>query len=405
MRYEFPVIHSIDDIERFRAEGLIHKSFGRWARDNGTIVYDYTYMTDDVFPRIGENAFAPYARELRGLTFDAETGALLSRPYHKFFNAGEREETLPQNLDFGAAHAVLEKLDGSMIHVFLAPGGNLAFATRSGVTAFSDAAFDWFKDADASGAGRTAVRRLCEDGYTPIFEWTSPSNIVVIEHVEPRLTLTAVRHRESGRYLDMPDLLHHARSMRVAAVGSFDPVAEWPSFAERVFGETDGEGYVLRFADGHMLKVKNARYARIHKLKSRLVQEKDVVELALGGGLDDILPHLPEAERAALSAYRDALMDAIGRVARRVEETVAAGRLALGAEDARLGQKRFWLEHATPLGADLAGVAMLVWNARESALDAVSGLVAKNTGTGPRFDALANRLGLPRWGYSFAGDL
>lgn len=153
MRYEFPVIHGIGDIERFRAGGLIHKAFGRWARDNGTVVYDYTYMTDDAFPRIGENAFAPYARELRGLTFDAETGALLSRPYHKFFNAGEREETLPRNLDFGAAHAVLEKLDGSMVHAFLAPGGELAFATRSGVTAFSDAAFDWFKDADTPGAG------------------------------------------------------------------------------------------------------------------------------------------------------------------------------------------------------------------------------------------------------------
>jgi RNA ligase len=112
MKYAFPAIHSIDDIERHRASGLIHEAFKSGRRDNGTVVYDYAYMDNHVFPPIDATPFAALARELRGITFDASTGALLSRPYHKFFNAGEREEVLAQHLSFSDPHHILEKLDG-----------------------------------------------------------------------------------------------------------------------------------------------------------------------------------------------------------------------------------------------------------------------------------------------------
>lgn len=37
--------------------------------------------------------------------------------------------------------------------------------------------------------------------YTPIFEYTSPNNRIVVKYDEERLTLTAVRHNRTGRYL------------------------------------------------------------------------------------------------------------------------------------------------------------------------------------------------------------
>jgi hypothetical protein len=41
-------------------------------------------------------------RECRGIIFHAETGALLARRYHKFFNVNELDETLPGKTRYAA---------------------------------------------------------------------------------------------------------------------------------------------------------------------------------------------------------------------------------------------------------------------------------------------------------------
>jgi RNA ligase len=268
MKYQFPIIQGIDDIEAHRDAGLIHEAFKRGDRHNGTVVYDYAYMDNHVFPPIGESPFAALARELRGITFDARTGAVLSRPYQKFFNAGEREETLAVNLPLADRHLVLEKLDGSMVHAFEQPNGGIAFATRWGVTKIAQQAFAFYEANDGSGHGRAALRDLIDAGLTPIFEWTSPDNIVVVRHETPTLTLTGLRWRDAGEQIPHGDLAEHARRLGVPLVRAFDPVADWDAFAASAMAEIEGEGYVVRFANGHMVKVKNALYARVHKFKA-----------------------------------------------------------------------------------------------------------------------------------------
>ena len=84
-------------------------------------IVNYTVAFADTFPEIVCDHDA-ILRELRGAVFDNTTGECISRRYHKFFNVGEREETLPENLDFSKPHVVLEKLDGSMVAPFIVPG-------------------------------------------------------------------------------------------------------------------------------------------------------------------------------------------------------------------------------------------------------------------------------------------
>ena len=158
MSYEFPTIRDTNDIERYPEVWLSHKSFGRWNRCNGTIVYYYSYTAYNVFPPVGAASFAARARELRSITSDAANGRIVSRPLHKFFNAGECTETLEENFRFGDPRVVLETLDGSMVHTFLAPDGALTFATRNQVTDISRALHEWYDGEDASGAGRRGDR-------------------------------------------------------------------------------------------------------------------------------------------------------------------------------------------------------------------------------------------------------
>ncbi|MBY6243250.1 RNA ligase [Methylosinus sp. Sm6] len=392
---------------RYRAHrdaGLIHEAFKRGERDNRTIVYDYAYMDNHVFPAIGDSPFASLARELRGLTFHAETGELLSRPYQKFFNAGEREETLAMNLPLADSHLVLEKLDGSMIHAFAQPDGAITFATRWGVSKIAQQALAWYESEDGAGAGRAALRDLIVAGLTPIFEWTSPDNIVVVRHETPSLTLTGLRRRETGALIAYDDLAAHARRLRVPLVRAFDPVADWDSFAAAAMAETEGEGYVVRFADGHMVKVKNALYARVHKFKACLAQPKDAAEIVVSGAVDDMLPHLSLVERGRIEAYRDLLRGRLRAWAEVVSEAVERARGGIEMDDPRERQKIFWMSYASPLGPLLSTCAADAWLGRRDPLEAVEALVLKNVASNARFDRFASDLGLPTLEFGFDSD-
>ncbi|WP_166143111.1 RNA ligase [Methylosinus sp. RM1] len=404
MKYAFPLIRHLDDIDRHRDAGLMHEAFKRGERHNGTIVYDYAYMDNQVFPPIGATQFAALARELRGLTFDAKNGALLSRPYQKFFNAGEREETLATNLPLADRHLVLEKLDGSMIHAFIRPDGALAFATRWGVSDIARQALAWYETQDGDGAGRAALRDLVVAGLTPIFEWTSPENIVVVRHAAPALTLTGLRERETGDHVAYAQLADHARRLRVPLVRAFDSIADWDSFSARAFAETEGEGYVVRFDDGHMLKVKNTLYARVHKFKAHLAQPKDAAEIIVSGALDDMLPHLSAAERSKIEAYRDCLRARLSATASRLAETIARAREEITTQDPRERQKLFWTLYAAPLGAALSGSAVDVWLERRDAFAAIDLLLLKNTSANARFQQIVAALDLPELAFGFDGD-
>ena len=61
-------------------------------------------------------------RECRGLIFHAETGKLLSRRFHKFFNVNELDETDAEVIDLSKPYVLLEKLDGSFIAPYFTNG-------------------------------------------------------------------------------------------------------------------------------------------------------------------------------------------------------------------------------------------------------------------------------------------
>ena len=86
MGYDFPVINNYSDVEPFIDDCFIVKE------KNGVRFINYKNMSPETFPPVVDYGTA-VRREFRGIAFDVETGSVLSRPFHKFFNMNERPET------------------------------------------------------------------------------------------------------------------------------------------------------------------------------------------------------------------------------------------------------------------------------------------------------------------------
>lgn len=194
MKYPFPIIRHIDDVLP-HIEGC--KDF-IVAKKDGYDVINYVVAGNDTFP-IVQTVGDAIRRECRGLIFCSRTGQLLRRPLHKFFNLGERTETLPDAVDFREPHFILDKLDGSMIAPFMLHG-RLRWGTKMGLTDVASQAEDWVEQHPKY---LTFAAQMVSGGFTPIFEWCSPLNQIVIRHDVSDLFLLAVRHIMTGQYVPL----------------------------------------------------------------------------------------------------------------------------------------------------------------------------------------------------------
>lgn len=230
------------------------------------------------------DSFAGVRREFRGVTFDAATGRLLSLPFHKFFNLNQTAATQFHALRHLRAD-VYEKLDGTLVHWFRHPAGDLRPATRMS-----------HATAQARAAGRFAAARpellariaaSVDAGLTPLFEHVGPDNPVVVRYPAERLVYLHSRDRATGRYVSEADYPDRADRHPVA-------FADVLAHADR----PGYEGFVCHLETGEFVKVKGAWYLERAGAADWLARPAFAVyEAALQGKLDDLLPLLQAADR------------------------------------------------------------------------------------------------------------
>jgi RNA ligase len=286
MNYEFPVITHIDEV--LAAIAGREEFVVKHDEANGYKVVNYLVNFEDTFPPVTDRRTA-LLRECRGITFDAETGKVISRKYHKFFNQGERPETLPQNVNMLKNKILLEKLDGSMITFLRLKDGSLRACTKMGLTEIATQV-DGFITNHANYA--KVIHHCIDIGQTPIFEWCSRQQRIVIDYPEDRLVLTAIRVNDTGEYLSYESMGYYGGMHNIDIVK--------PHSGEIHDGE---EGYVIRFEDGHMMKVKGGWYVQLHKTLDHLRFEKDVIRLIIDEKIDDAKAFLPADLVAACDAF------------------------------------------------------------------------------------------------------
>ena len=283
MRYTFPIIRHLDDVLphiQGREEFIV-------AEREGYTVVNYVVAMADTFDMTDrDDVGGAVRRECRGLIFDAD-GNLMSRPFHKFFNVNEREETQAHAVDMTESHVVMEKMDGSMIRPILVDG-YLRLATKMGVTTVAMQAEEWLAGQDP--ALKAWMRQCVEDSVTPLFEWVSPFNQIVLAYETGDLVSLAARNNATGAYV-------MDKSCPFTAVPQYGRVTgNLGSYIDRQREAESREGDIIRFADGHMLKVKNDWYVRIHKTLERIVFDRNIVNLIINEEVDDVVPMLPTVQ-------------------------------------------------------------------------------------------------------------
>jgi RNA ligase len=322
---DFPIIRSLDDV--FPAlEG--HDEFR--VMDKGTHwTIDYIFQQQSSFrpnPAHGSKAeeYAILRRECCGLKFDKE-GRLLARPFHKFFNLFETEETQPRALPLESA-MVTEKLDGSMIHPVLMPGDKLALMTMQWRSPIARQAEE---HALASRHGyEDFCMSLLRRGLMPIFEWCSRQQRIIVDHPEDRLVLLTVRHQIEGWYLAQEDVEAAARPYDVPTVRAERIPDDFSGWLARIRAlPVSEEGVVLVFPSGQRVKVKGDAYIKAHQAMEGVGREAWVLDLILTGKEDDVLPFLPpEAQEAMIgfaNSVREGLKGTAARIEARAEELLA----------------------------------------------------------------------------------
>jgi RNA ligase len=184
----------------------------------------------------------------------------------------------------------MEKMDGSMIRPILVDG-HLRLATKMGVTEVAMQAETWLATKDDRYKGW--LLHCIKNGITPIFEWVSPFNQIVIAYDEAELVLLAIRDNITGEY-SMPNYQDGCPFTVVPRYGSV--AGNLSDYIARQRGAEGREGDIIRFADGHMVKVKNDWYVRIHKTVDRIVFDRNIVNLIINEEVDDVVPMLPQVQ-------------------------------------------------------------------------------------------------------------
>jgi len=329
--YKFPEITHIDQIRAAVAgrDEFIEKDRG------DHIIVDYAVNFEDTFPPtvrysgatnlvIDEHAIL--RREIRGIAFDKESGLIIRRPPHKFFNLNEREETHFNRVEWNRVpFDVLLKEDGSCISVYRS-NGRLIWGTPAGETDYSPMVESFV---GANPHYHLFALYMVDLGWTPTFEFCSLKNRVVVEHPNDRLVLTCIRNNITGEYLPYDQLIEF-KEIGIEVVQSF-PVDHdnKNSVIEElieVCGEASGyEGYIIRFHDGHMLKLKTEWYRALHGCVTGIRFEKDALKIILSNTLDDLKPFLHQDMAERMEQHAKDIDEGLRKTAREVVAVVEDG--------------------------------------------------------------------------------
>lgn len=256
--------------------------------------------------------YAAIRRNFRGVTFDEQTGEMLSLPLHKFFNVNQIPETQYDLIKHNDA-VVYEKMDGTMIHFFLHNQKLHASTCRSSDNIFAKTALNLayeFKINDL------LVDKI-NNGYTPVFEFVAPTNQIVVKYNNPRLVYLISRNRCSGAYhfdLDFPD---RTNQIQVSFGDIFTNIDQ----------HTEFEGYVCHLPN-MLVKVKTPWYNSRHRAVDALMKPTyKLYQVVFDGVMDDLIAMATENYKPALNAiYEEAQRDLLNekiRIQQEYEEILA----------------------------------------------------------------------------------
>jgi RNA ligase len=245
------------------------------------------------------------------------------------------------------------------------------------------------------------ARWCIDNGKTPIFEWCSRKQRIVVDYPEDRLVLIAARDLTKGSYVNHDWLQAYGKKYGIEVVKTYEGTAANMAHLMAETKASEGiEGYIIRFDDGHMLKVKGEWYLRIHKTKENLTHEKNVVDLLINEKMDDVKPFMMAEDRLRVERFETEFWSGVAYSVEKYEKyfnmVLAAG----------LDRKRYALEWM-PTIKDNDSFAPTYVFARFNGKDPrelIVNEIRKNTGTQTKVNTVRELFGNAQWNYMFEAD-
>ena len=387
MNYDFPEIKTIRDLlphisgrDEFR---IMDKDW--YTVINYMVSLENTFLWDENDP-IG----SAVRRECRGLIFNKE-GKLISRPYSKFFNVGEKEETQLNKINLYEPHIVLFKLDGSMIRPIPTKEG-FRLATKAGVTSVAMNAEVFIADKPHYG---TFIRKCIQKGTTPLFEWVSRKNRIVVDYPEDNLILTGMRYNHTGSYLTYAVMKSYASAWNIPVVKAVDGLAvqNIELFVKQVREWESEEGVVVRFDNGGMVKIKADDYVLRHKSKDSISQEKNVLQTILEDAVDDLVPLLTPEDADRIQRFQRAFWMGLDEVALEMAELFVEGNKMYPEK------KDFAVEFVQKKVSSLHAPIMYAMKGGKGSKEVLIDMIGKSLGSQPKINDARWMFGSINWNY------
>lgn len=242
-----------------------------------------------------------YNREARGIVFHVPTKSVVCRPFSKFFNMDEREETKLENLPT-SEFFLTEKLDGSCVSTYLGNHRIKCATPGSLISTQSVWAEEWLnkhlqkvQDEELKGMhvndmGHLAVGAFTRDikDLTFIFEAIYPENLnVVLYKGREELVLLTIRQM-NGLELRPHMVDEYAARYKFSRPRSF----KFDLSRTLAFPENE-EGYVAYWPKENLrVKIKSPEYVRLHRIKSSF-NAKGICEVLAESRFGEFLQILP----------------------------------------------------------------------------------------------------------------
>lgn len=243
---------------------------------------NYTFRVFNYKSPVYEDFLEPGALECRGIMYridENENVTLVCRPPQKFFNLNENPFT--QNLDLNDIVEMYEKHDGCLISTFI----------------HDDKLFLKSKSAISSEMITDAKRLLTPEMISTIMtkykdctvnmEYCSKKFKITLDYPEPTLFVLNIRKIETGEYIPHDEIENNFKN-----IAKRIPIVSPSSIREM----TGIEGYVARFKNGLLVKMKTDWYVKKHSQKAELTI-RDLFNLSVNDELDDYISLYP--------SYRD----------------------------------------------------------------------------------------------------
>jgi RNA ligase len=236
---------------------------------------------------------------------------------------------------------------------------------------------------------------------TPIFEWCSRKQRIVVDYPKDRLVLIALRHTVLGGYKTYCDLVVLGDRFNIEVVQAYEGTTEnMENLISKTRAMEDAEGWIIRFDNGQMLKIKGDWYVRIHKTKDNLIWEKNVVDLLINEKMDDVKPYMLDEDIRRVELFETDFWIGINDTVNRYETYF---QQVLSSELDRKSYAQQWMPTIVKQDSFAPQFVFSRFDGKDPR-QLVIDQIRKNTGSQTRIDSVRDMWGGAKWTYSFESD-